>query len=142
MIFVLKYINNFILLKERGIIMEEMVNIVKKFMEMIKRIATDSLEEIKICTFFGGKTMEIKAKMHPKAMGFKIIMDNIYESILFIILILSLFTKVNKKPLKVVFVISYISEFITNILINKAAENEIKSNIDSMESILDLIKSK
>ena len=122
--------------------MEKMVKIIKKFMEMIKRCVTECVQKIKMYAFFAGKTTGIKTNLCPKALGIKITVDNIFEIILSTIAVLSLFTEVNKKPLKMVFSGMFMGGFIINLLIDKAAKKEIKSNIDSMESILDLIKSK
>ena len=115
--------------------MEKMVKIIKKFMEMIKRKATECVQEIKIYTFFAGKTTGIKSNICPKALGLKIIVDNIFEIILSTIAVLSLFTEVNKKPLKMAFSGMFIGGFIINLLIDKAAEKEIKENGDPFDTV-------
>ena len=106
-----------------------MEKVINKGMEMIKRCVTEASKKTNATTEYVTKSIETVAKYSPKAMAIEMFADNFYAGTLLSIAGMALFTKVDRRILKVMFSVSFIGKIIGKKILDKYAEKEAIENM-------------
>ena len=107
-----------------------MEKVINKGMEMTKNYMSKMMGYTKMITDQAAKSVETVVKYAPKTSTAKLFADNVYAGTLLSIATMSLFTKADKRVLKVLFSISFIGKIVGDKLINKYAEKEAIENMN------------
>ena len=106
-----------------------MKEIIKKSTEIIKNQMRKTIGYTKMITDYTSKAVESAAKYAPKTMAVKIFADNFHIGSLLAIAIMALFTKIDRRILKVLFSVSFIGKVVGDKIMNKHAEKEAIENM-------------